>query len=561
MKIAITIPSFAVHGGIRIIMEWANRLTQWHDVSLYSLAGGSPDWFKLNSKVKLIQEYNGNDYDLLLITSPHSIHLTDRSDCPEKVYLFMQMLEHMFKPNDKAWFNLCKKFYMAPYPMFVLAKWNEEELRKMGRTAPVIYIGNGVNTDDFVVEMDLIKDNKTVLVEGWEAMNPTKDVDNIAPKVAKRLKDEGYYVIGFSQVPLRTMPDALNEYHYKPDTTKLNELYRRASVLLKATKYDAQSCSPMEAMTKGTVTARAIIKGDDDLMINYNASIVNYNENELYEAAKNLLSTDEKMWAHYSDLSINCIKYIQKYSWDYWMEKINAELSKPTSKQAVECVIVSIIYEEPEWQETKRCIEATGLPVVYVDRKGTGSLAKAINEGFKQACRFYEFSYVWFVTNITFDPIVPKVLIEDLDMNGRAAVHPSLDSDHIFAQKFYAKEVKDVPFVEFTAPMVIANVFKKYPLNEAMPYWGHDIDWCARLRADGHTVAVDYDISINHVYIRNSKTHQATLNRRQLRAKSDNATRKELERIYGADWRKKIFPSTEAEIKNYMTLKSEPCEA
>ena len=47
--------------------------------------------------------------------------------------------------------------------------------------------------------------------------------------------------------------------------------------------------------------------------------------------------------------------------------------------------IVSIVYHEPEWIETKKCIEACGVPVVYVERSppGVGSLAEAINRGFK----------------------------------------------------------------------------------------------------------------------------------------------------------------------------------
>jgi hypothetical protein len=125
-------------------------------------------------------------------------------------------------------------------------------------------------------------------------------------------------VIGYGANPLTIMTDAVDEYYVKPDLGRLNNLYKRATILLKATKMDARSTSPIEAMTKGTVTVRAIEMGDDDLTME-NSYRCLYNEQMLYDEAKIALSshklTDQKAKI--------CLEYAQQNTWDKWINKIN----------------------------------------------------------------------------------------------------------------------------------------------------------------------------------------------------------------------------------------------
>ena len=118
--------------------------------------------------------------------------------------------------------------------------------------------------------------------------------------------------------------------------------------------------------------------------------------------------------------------------------------------------ILSIIYLEPEWQQTKTCIEATGLPVVYIDRKGVGSLSKAINEG-AQLCK--GFDYTWIVTNVLFDNFGALELIKEA--RNWAAIHPTFASDHLHIR--HGKGVTEVPFIEFTAPIVNTYLLLEFP--------------------------------------------------------------------------------------------------
>lgn len=321
MKIFITVPTLSIpHGGIRIIIEWANRLSKWHKIGLYSLAQDSCNWCKISDKVELLRSDSMSGYDCLIITSPHSIDFESRKDTSKKVFIFAQMAEDLFSPNNSEWTKKCKRFANSKNPMFSISQWNIEHFKKQGRVAETHYIGNGVNLDDFPISTKP-KDGKTVLIEGWECYNNAKDVNLIGHKVAKKLKDAGYYVIAYSQFPITKDMKFLNEYYNSPSLKALNELYERATILVKASKYDARSCAPMEAMTKGTVTARAIEKGDDDLISGENCIKVGYDEIALYGACSVLLHSE--MVEKREIMAQNCIEYVQKYNWDYWMEIIN----------------------------------------------------------------------------------------------------------------------------------------------------------------------------------------------------------------------------------------------
>lgn len=324
MKVFITIPGLSVpHGGLRVIIEWANRLSKWHEVYLYSLKRETCGWMNISPEVIQVRTPSMKGMDCLIITSPHSIDFEDRPDCPDKVFIFCQMAEHLFRPDDKQWERLCMKFYTSKHPMFSISKWNMDLFKEMGRTGETHYIGNGVNLGDFTIS-EKEKDGKTILIEGWESLNPSKDPRKIGPKVAKALKEEGYKIIAYSQAPLKTMPDVPDEYHQRPTLEKLNELYERATILIKASRYDARSCSPVEAMTKGTVTVRAIDKGDDDLISGYNSIRTGYRYDDLLWSAKTLLE-DRQLRER---LSKNCIDHVKKYTWNYWMDKINAEICR-----------------------------------------------------------------------------------------------------------------------------------------------------------------------------------------------------------------------------------------
>jgi GT2 family glycosyltransferase len=201
--------------------------------------------------------------------------------------------------------------------------------------------------------------------------------------------------------------------------------------------------------------------------------------------------------------------------------------------------ILAIKYAEPEWQQqTLPCLLRETVPVTIIDRNGTGSLAEAINRGVKAID--FDVDFIWVVTNITWKPGTLENLLEIIEVGHCAAVHPAFDSDHSHLKKKNTDTFGyNIPFVEFTAPLVRSMLLQNYTLDEDMPYWGHDLDWGHRIRNAGWDLSVDYTANIGHTYIRNNKfNHPVTLTRQKLRKNTDASTRAALVAKYGDDWAK-----------------------
>lgn len=224
--------------------------------------------------------------------------------------------------------------------------------------------------------------------------------------------------------------------------------------------------------------------------------------------------------------------------------------------------ILSVVYREHEWSETKRCIELImDVPVFFIERNpiGTGSLSECINRGFNQIISNNCPEYIWVISNVTFSPTLVYELTEYMDAYpDLAAIHPCFHSDHVHMQQTTNEHGSNdfmvhVPFVEFTAPMVRTSIFKNFPLDENMPYWGQDLDWGYRVKQAGHKIGVFHGEQLGHTYIRFKKDQQNkyTKARRKMRIQTDESTRKALFAKYGEAWKDLRWPKTDKEIGGF----------
>jgi hypothetical protein len=228
------------------------------------------------------------------------------------------MAEHLFNAKDETWVKLCYEFYKAPYPMFSISHWNIELFKENGRTYETIYIGNGLNFEQFTPELIPQEQKESlIVVEGWGDRQPHKDKNMYSIAVAQILKKQGARVAAISRTPISQSKHIPDEIYIAPTTEQMAALYKRARMLIKATAYDARSCSPIEAGSKGVVTIRGIDKGDDDLINGENCLKSKYD----YPAIKkNAL----KAWNDIdlcNELATNMHKHILEFcNWDKWVK-------------------------------------------------------------------------------------------------------------------------------------------------------------------------------------------------------------------------------------------------
>lgn len=217
----------------------------------------------------------------------------------------------------------------------------------------------------------------------------------------------------------------------------------------------------------------------------------------------------------------------------------------------MKALIVALKYLEPEYKETLNCLEAYHSNYIFCDRKGVGNMAKAYNDGFKAAMADPQLSkaeYIWFISNITFKPGTLKVLVDAMDHTGYAAMCPVYKSDHLHLQPrsfHYGKEVEEIPFVEFTCPIVRTSVFKQFQLDEYLPYYYHDLDWSYRVRQAGHKLGVHLGVEIGHVYLRDKEdAHPISVQRARLRNRATPRSQSHMVAKYGRNWRKIVWPKS-----------------
>ena len=317
MRIFIQSPNInSRHGGIRVINEWANRLGAYgHKVILYNQAGPVRcDWMTITCKIVNTTSLLATS-DLLIVTSPHGANLLAK-DRPVKKVVFLQMLEHLFNLTNKSFFDSCFTLYTTKYPLISISQWNIRMLQNTyKRKGPINYVGNGVNLNDFPISHKP-KEGKIALLESPEPTNMAKDTEKIAVQVAKNLREKGWTIKGFG---LHQAKDNIySEYVVKPSLDTMNKLYEEATIMIKATKYDARSTAPLEAGTKGTVTIRGIIEGDDDLN-ETNSYKTGYSYDKLFDATMFAINNPYDL----KEKSDNIRKHTETYTWDYWMDKIN----------------------------------------------------------------------------------------------------------------------------------------------------------------------------------------------------------------------------------------------
>lgn len=324
MKILIISPSLNPHGGIRVLIEWANGLARrGHTVTLQVESGLiRVEWARISPQVEVLPgplwELKG--YDIAIAGTPNiALRMDDIKGATKKFFL-LQMAEDMFAPGNRRYVADCHKSYQVKMPIIGISKWVEQHVRQWRGKGDMYYIGNGVSEDFKPGKKDR---ELAVVVECWGGYpgnsNPAKDIEQLGPKCAAHLKKKyGARIIAMSQFPAWVYAHVPDEYIYQPSHEAWIRTMQRGHLLIKASRLDARSTAPVEAMSCGVVTARALERGDDDLYHEYNCLRGGYSLDELVGHAERLIEDTALRAA----IEANGLQYRRQYlSWNYWLGK------------------------------------------------------------------------------------------------------------------------------------------------------------------------------------------------------------------------------------------------
>lgn len=324
MKILIISPSLNPHGGIRVLIEWANGLARrGHAVTLQVEAGPvRAEWAKISPEVEALPGplWDLKGYDIAVAGGPDIALRLDQMKGPANKFFLLQMAEDMFAPSWRNYVDACRRSYQVKMPIIGISRWVEQYVRQWRGAGDMYYIGNGVSEDFKPGKKDR---DLAVVVECWGGYpgnsNPAKDIEQLGPQCAAHLKQKyGARIIALSQFQAWVYAHVPDDYIHQPSHETWIRTMQRGHLLVKASRLDARSTAPVEAMACGMATARALVQGDDDLHHEYNCLRGGYTLDELISNAERLIE-DAALRAA---LEANGLQYRRQYlSWDYWLGK------------------------------------------------------------------------------------------------------------------------------------------------------------------------------------------------------------------------------------------------
>jgi len=297
MRIAYICESSGIFGGVRIVAEHLNRLTdRGHDCWYFPTENDSIRWLPTRFNQAWIQAAPPliGQCDVVVATAGSTWPLVAESPIfgKAKRMALCQMLEHLFHAPDSQNYKSLVKNLRLPLHFIVISQWLKAELKKFARR-PVSVIRNGIDPALFYPDPWEPHKGIRLLVEG-HTLNQAKDINEMTHWAIMALKNAGYHfeTWGFSQTAPRWEFD---QYWVMPDQDTIRHLYSSCDILVKASRYEGRPGPDLEAMACGCAVNRAILTGDDDLTDGVNCLKVKYGDLEQFTRNLQRLMVDDDL--------------------------------------------------------------------------------------------------------------------------------------------------------------------------------------------------------------------------------------------------------------------------
>jgi len=346
MKISFVEPHLKLYGGIRRVIELANRLTKrGHDITIFHSDGSPCQWMKCIAKVKNYKAVLMEEHDVILYNDPNPIDysLVKKAKAKLKVFYVLELYnKELLKgsnlkiclPWNKRMLIL-KKCLCSPYLKLSNATWEKEWLKENMNIPSILLLG-GVNFEMFhPIEEREDKDDFRILCSG-------------DPRERKGTKN----ILKAFEIVKKEEPRAiLNTYHGKGiSQEKMAEKYCSADIFVEASWQAGWNNPVAEAMACKVPVVCTDIGGVKDFAFHEKTALLVPPENPQAMALAVLrLIRDEKLR---EKLRENAYKHIKTFDWDISAEKMEiiflSELNKYkgySQNIRKQCGIVNFILE------------------------------------------------------------------------------------------------------------------------------------------------------------------------------------------------------------------------
>ena len=350
MRINFIIPFTGLTGGIKIALEYANRLSErGHDVLIYApiiaykfndygfsgelkrikatlgniKRGNKIKWFNLKVYIKLVPVISNafiRDADVTIATAwPTAYSLNDlNGNKGRKVYL-IQHYEIWSGPKQ-----LVDNSYKLPLKHIVIAKWLKDLMLTEFNVNDSETIYNGIDFNEFNNENKKINKEKTVTMLyhklEWKGF---KDGLEAFELVKKKIPNLNLILFGLDKVA--DIPNYA-KYYLSPSKVELNNIYSSSDVFIFPSRKEGWGLTPIEAMACKCAVVGTDTGAMHEVGINDKNALISKPEN-IYELASNLekiLSDDILL----ENISFEGYKTALQFSWEKSIDKFEKVISK-----------------------------------------------------------------------------------------------------------------------------------------------------------------------------------------------------------------------------------------
>jgi glycosyltransferase involved in cell wall biosynthesis len=157
MRITFVEPHLRVYGGIRRVLEFANRFVERGEtVTIYHPGGEPCDWMPCQAVVRPLREIQGAAHDVIIFNNPPDYRVVRRAPARLKVFYVLELYDRerllrfdprIFWPRKGRMLSLRRALQM-PFRMVANASWIQAWLRENLRLEVELQFG-GVNRDLF----------------------------------------------------------------------------------------------------------------------------------------------------------------------------------------------------------------------------------------------------------------------------------------------------------------------------------------------------------------------------------------------------------------------------
>lgn len=314
-----------VCGGSKIILEYANKISdKGYDVTIITY-DVKPEWFKLSDNIKFIQVPSNEDWkdyifdcDLIVATSWKSIYSAVESG-KAPVAFFEQGGSHIFDFNnisEKKKNVVQKRLNLVPY-IYTVSSYTKDKIKEVyARDSKVIC--NAVDSSIFYPREaeNVDKDIVDITIIGSEDFK-FKNIENIL-KAVRILKME-YNNINLNWIT-QTEPKRNNEPAIiNPKQKEIGDILRKTDIYICNSEYESFGLPTLEAMTCGAAVITTDTGGMRDFVEDgYNALITKQNDiDDIVKKAKMLIDDKDLR----IKLSKNGMKTASKFNWNASVEE------------------------------------------------------------------------------------------------------------------------------------------------------------------------------------------------------------------------------------------------